>query len=332
MTSNTNKSRLKALAYSIRKRGDDEIEIRDSIYDGYVRGFLRFLIIAGFIIIGFGGGNSITEPFGTQINDFKRDYEWVVDPDAFIMPNYEDYIKLYNTEGTLVSQDPFETYEEYRKPYLKRWEKDKTHFYIYSLCLLMLFIAVLFAFFSPRPRGIRINRKKRLIYWQTIFTSHSIAYVPDSGDPLGGLNYSRFGLYAFGEHERFSLQFWIDDYLSKRRTTAWFGVYPSPSAEHNGDIIRAMRAYLTEENPEFLNYIGNDFKNFGANLLITFSNAFALRVPFNRKKADNALEEALAIWSKKTANQKQGWFNDMRGKQKIINENHKREELDNVVE
>ncbi|MDG2942785.1 hypothetical protein [Exercitatus varius] len=321
MTSNTNKSRLKALAYSIRKRDDDEIEIRDSIYDGYIRGFLRLFILLGIIIIGSSRGSSI-------ISDLERDYYWVFDEDKIITKSYNSYKKREIETAKILNQElDIYSYEEYKQSI---YYPDNP---VRDLILDVIWIPfVVFAFFSPRPRGIRINRKKRLIYWQTIFTSHSIAYVPDSGDPLGGLNYSRFGLYAFGEHERFSLQFWIDDYLSKRRTTAWFGVYPSPSAEHNGDIIRAMRAYLTEENPEFLNYIGNDFKNFGANLLITFSNAFALRVPFNRKKADNALEEALAIWSKKTDNQKQGWFNDMRGKQKIINENHKREELDNVVE
>ena len=68
--------------------------------------------------------------------------------------------------------------------------------------------------------------QKRVIYWQTIFGSHAIAFVPEQGDPLGGINYSRFGLYAFGGHERFSLQLWIDDYLSKRRVTALFWSLP----------------------------------------------------------------------------------------------------------
>lgn len=170
-----------------------------------------------------------------------------------------------------------------------------------------------------------------MIYWQTIFGSHAIAFVPEQGDPLGGINYSRFGLYAFGGHERFSLQLWIDDYLSKRRVTALFGVYPSPSSEHNAQILRAIRAYLTEDNPEFLKYVDRDFKNFGLKFNIALCNAFALRVPFSRKKADRAIELALAEWNKKTPNQKQGWFNERRATQKIINERHLREELDNEV-
>ena len=64
---------------------------------------------------------------------------------------------------------------------------------------------------------------------------------------------------------------------------------------------------------------------------IALCNAFALRVPFSRKKADRAIELALAEWNKKTPNQKQGWFNERRATQKLINERHLREELDNEV-
>ena len=96
----------------------------------------------------------------------------------------------------------------------------------------------------------------------------------------------------------------------------FFGVYPSPSSEHNAQILRAIRAYLTEDNPEFLKYVGRDFKNFGLKFNIALCNAFALRVPFSRKKADRAIELALAEWNKKTPNQKQGWFNERRATQK----------------
>ena len=85
------------------------------------------------------------------------------------------------------------------------------------------------------------------------------------------------------------MQLWIDDYLSKRRVTALFGVYPSPSSEHNAQILRAIRAYLTEDNPEFLKYVGRDFKNFGLKFNIALCNAFALRVPFSRKKPTEPL-------------------------------------------
>ena len=45
-------------------------------------------------------------------------------------------------------------------------------------------------------------------------------------------------------------------------------------SEHNAQILRAIRAYLTEDNPEFLKYVGRDFKNFGLKFNIALCNAF----------------------------------------------------------
>jgi len=319
----------KDIAYSIRKRGEDEIEIRDSIFDGYARGFIRFILFAGFLIVGFGGGNSLNEPFASQIESIKLDFTWAFNPDERTKPLYEQYIKTVTSDEFKKDypNDRIIPYEEYRKMYIEERQYRVVRAYFHFIWPIVL----LFFIFLPRPRGFRVNRKKRVIYWQTIFGSHAIAFVPEQGDPLGGINYSRFGLYAFGGHERFSLQLWIDDYLSKRRVTALFGVYPSPSSEHNAQILRAIRAYLTEDNPEFLKYVGRDFKNFGLKFNIALCNAFALRVPFSRKKADRAIELALTEWNKKTPNQKQGWFNERRATQKLINERHLREELDNEV-
>ena len=94
----------KDIAYSIRKRGEDEIEIRDSIFDGYARGFIRFVLFAGFLIIGFGGGNSLNEPFSSQINDFKMDYTWAFTPDELIIPNYRNYLELYKKKILLLQK------------------------------------------------------------------------------------------------------------------------------------------------------------------------------------------------------------------------------------
>ena len=51
----------KDIAYSIRKRGEgeDEIEIRDSIFDGYARGFIRFVLIGMTLINVFHGSSGI---------------------------------------------------------------------------------------------------------------------------------------------------------------------------------------------------------------------------------------------------------------------------------
>ena len=319
----------KNIAYSIRQCSEDEIEIRNAIFDGYVRGFIRFILLAVFLMVGI-GANSIAYPFKNQIRSIQNDFVEAYNPDKFILPSYERYMRTVISENYMHKYPNYEimTYEEYRKPYLKDVEKYKKWVYFHFIWPFFLFLAI----FSPRPRGIRINRKKRVIYWQTILGSHTIAFVPEQGDPLAGLNYNLFGLYAFGGNKRFSLQFWIDDDLTKRRGTACFGVYPSPSEHNNPEIIRAMRAYLTEDNPEFLRDIGRDFKNFGCHPLITFCNAFALRVPFNRQKAERAIDAALARWNKKTAGQKQAWFNAIRHKQKCLNENIQSQGFNNRVD
>ena len=60
----------KDIAYSIRKRGEDEIEIRDSIFDGYARGFIRF-VLGGMMLINIFNGLSVI-PFYSH-SDTKRD-------------------------------------------------------------------------------------------------------------------------------------------------------------------------------------------------------------------------------------------------------------------
>ena len=52
-------------------------------------------------------------------------------------------------------------------------------------------------------------------------------------------------------------------------------------------------------------------------------------MPFNRAKADKAIESAMADWNKKTNNQKQKWFKSIAEEQKLINEEHSAEGLDN---
>ena len=41
------------LGFSIRKVNKDEIEIKNSTFDGYLRGFFRMLIIGIFAVIAF---------------------------------------------------------------------------------------------------------------------------------------------------------------------------------------------------------------------------------------------------------------------------------------
>ena len=162
----------KDIAYSIRKRGEDEIEIRDSIFDGYVRGFIRFVLIGMTLINVFHGSSGI--PFYSQYLEAKSDYEWAFNPDKPAMENYLSY-KDRMEEVNQFRENKLEItpYAEYKygispKSPLKDFILD-----------IILIPFVLFAFFLPRPRGFRVNRKKRVIYWQTIFGSHAIAFVPE---------------------------------------------------------------------------------------------------------------------------------------------------------
>jgi len=162
----------KDIAYSIRKRSDDEIEIRDSIFDGYARGFIRFVLIGMTLISVFHGSSGI--PFYSQYLEAKSDYEWAFNPDKPAMENYLSY-KDRMEEVNQFRENKLEItpYAEYKygispKSPLKDFILD-----------IILIPFVLFAFFLPRPRGFRVNRKKRVIYWQTIFGSHAIAFVPE---------------------------------------------------------------------------------------------------------------------------------------------------------
>ena len=156
----------KDIAYSIRKRGDDEIEIRDSIFDGYVRGLIRFILIGMTLISVFHGSSGI--PFYSQYLEAKSDYEWAFNPDKPAREQYLWYKEMADRHYKRAQEenDPFisppSSYEEYKKHILP---KSPLKDFILDIILIPF---VLFAFFLPRPRGFRVNRKKRVIYWQTI--------------------------------------------------------------------------------------------------------------------------------------------------------------------
>ena len=76
----------------------------------------------------------------------------------------------------------------------------------------------------------------------------------------------------------------------------YLGVYPSVTSKQSIDILNAIRAYLTEDSPEFLKHIKRRFSVWHYIATIPFCNAFALPVPFNRAKADKAIESAMADW------------------------------------
>ncbi|TCP95197.1 hypothetical protein EDC44_11028 [Cricetibacter osteomyelitidis] len=315
------------LGYSIRKRGEDEIEIRHSLLDGYIRGFFRALLLAMFLLGSAMDINNGLTPFQYEIKNLKDNFEWTFNSDKKLFPLYEKEMSMLK-KGIELGEytGKLEKYEEYKSLYINKYRK-YAHLWTY-FHIIWIFI-ITFLVFLPRPRGIRINRKKRLIYWQSICGAHSIAYVPETGDPLSGLTYSKFGLYAFGGHKRFSLQIWIKDYQSKQKTTSFYGVYPMPNPEHNTHILQAIRAYLNEDKPEFLSHIGNRYRISCFKPLIFFCNAFTWGIPFRRRKAEKALNNALALWNSQNDTQKIGWFNHIRKAQQAINKAHADENLDN---
>ncbi|OOF62214.1 hypothetical protein [Rodentibacter pneumotropicus] len=325
------KQDYKELGFSIRKCGKDEIEIRLSTFDGYIRGFVRAILV-GMLCVGsyFDTSHGI-KPFSQEINNVLRAYHWATNPDKLAYPQYMEYKEIAeaNYQIRLQEKDPYAAppalYEEYKNDILPQHPWSKLFFKIFWIPFAIFFI------FFPRMNGIRVNRKKRLIYWQSITKTFEIAYVPEKGNPLAGLVYDKFGLYAFGGGKRFSLRFDILTQGEKEPAHHYAGVYPTPNEQHNDHILLAVQAYLTEENPEFLQHIGKRFKVFGSYPAITFCNFAALPCCFSHKKAQIALDNALEKWQQKTENQKQGWFNTMHGYQKRVNRLLEDQELDNQI-
>ena len=325
---NQNKA-YKSLKYSIRQCGEDEIEIRNSFFDGYTRGFIRLLFIGIFCMSWYQNAKYKQPPFSYEIAAIKEDFVWTFNKKSIIKPLYEDHVKDHNDPEfiKMFPNNKLLSYEEYEKLYTdKPWAK----WHIIRTFLHPIWMTfLLFLFCLPRPRGIRVNRKKRIIYAPILNGTYRIAFVPKEGDPLGGVVYSCYGPHPWGGDSLYSFVMAIREEKNMLPSRHYLGVYPSVTSKQSIDILNAIRAYLTEDNPEFLKHIKPRFSVWHYITTIPFCNAFALPVPFNRGKADAAIEQALAEWNKKTNNQKQKWFKDIAEEQKIINEELTIKGLDN---
>ena len=325
---NQNKA-YKSLKYSIRQCGEDEIEIRNSFFDGYTRGFIRLLFIGIFCMSWYQNAKYKQPPFSYEIAAIKEDFVWTFNKKSIIKPLYEDHVKDHNDPEfiKMFPNNKLLSYEEYEKLYTdKPWAK----WHIIRTFLHPIWMTfLLFLFCLPRPRGIRVNRKKRIIYAPILNGTYRIAFVPKEGDPLGGVVYSCYGPHPWGGDSLYSFVMAIREEKNMLPSRHYLGVYPSVTSKQSIDILNAIRAYLTEDNPEFLKHIKPRFSVWHYIVTIPFCNAFALPVPFNRGKADAAIEKALAEWNKKTNNQKQKWFKDIAEEQKIINEELTIKGLDN---
>ena len=317
----------KQLRFSIRKINEDEIEIRNSFFDGYTRGFIRLLFIGIFCMSWYQNAKYKELPFSYEIAAIKEDFVWTFNSDEIIKPLYNNYLNKVTKPDFLrdFPNTKIDTYQEYKNYYVERHKWNRIRFFFHPIWMAFL----LFLFCLPRPRGIRVNRKKRIIYAPILNGTYRIAFVPKEGDPLGGVVYSCYGPHPFGGESLYSFVMAIREEKNMLPSRHYLGVYPSVTSKQSIDILNAIRAYLTEDNPEFLKHIKPRFSVWHYIITIPFCNAFAIPVPFNRGKADAAIEQALAEWNKKTNNQKQKWFKSIAEEQKIINEELTIKGLDN---
>ena len=319
----------KQLRFSIRKINEDEIEIRNSFFDGYTRGFIRLLFIGIFCMSWYQNAKYKQPPFSYEIAAIKEDFVWTFNSDEIIKPLYNNYLNKVTKPDFLrdFPNTKIDTYQEYKNYYVERHKWNRIRFFFHPIWMAFL----LFLFCLPRPRGIRVNRKKRIIYAPILNGTYRVAFVPKEGDPLGGVVYSCYGPHPLGGESLYSFVMAIREEKNMLPSRHYLGVYPSVTSKQSIDILNAIRAYLKEDNPEFLKHIKPRFSVWHYIITIPFCNAFALPVPFNRGKADAAIEQALAEWNKKTNNQKQKWFKDIAEEQKIINEELIIKGLDNYM-
>ena len=317
----------KTLKYSIRQCNEEEIEIRNAFFDGYPRGFIRLLFIGVFYMSWYQNAKYKEPPFSYEIAAIKEDFVWTFNSDEIIKPLYNNYLNKVTKPDFLrdFPNTKIDTYQEYKNYYVERHKWDRIRFFFHPIWMAFL----LFLFCLPRPRGIRVNRKKRIIYAPILNGTYRVAFVPKEGDPLGGVVYSCYGPHPLGGESLYSFVMAIREEKNMLPSRHYLGVYPSVTSKQSIDILNAIRAYLTEDNPEFLKHIKPRFSVWHYIITIPFCNALAIPVPFNRGKADVAIEQALAEWNKKTNNQKQKWFKDIAEEQKIINEELTIKGLDN---
>ncbi len=330
-----NKSIYKKLGYSIRRINEDEIEIRHSLMDGYYRGLARVLFIAIISACIYMGYKQHQVPFYNTYNGIKEDFIWAFNPDQRIMPLYKTYELREDFPGYFErnpEQYPPMSYEEYRKPYLenKFWKRHKA--YLHIIWIPLVSILLFFLLFFPGNAGLRLNRKRRVIYTHNIVHNVSVVPVPKTGDPLAGLTYDRFGMHMFGlsglfgmfgDIKYFSLNIVTEYDQTANKASQLLGVYPTPNGHHNLHIIKAMHAFLNEENPEFLNYIKKSYRlpMPWEHPLILFCNMFALPpMKINAKKAEIAINNTLDEWQKMSKDNRQKRLLEVAEQQQKINE------------
>ena len=319
------------LGFSIRKVNKDEIEIKNSTFDGYLRGFFRTLIIGILLVISFLDYQSGKFPLSGIYQSIEKDFIWAFNPDKIIKPLYSEYV-IFETNPEMIKKynitEKIKSYEEYKEPYLKKHFWDRISAYLYLIGIPLVF----FLFFYPRHRSIRLNRKERVIYMQA-FHKIFVIPVPDKGDPLMGMKYNRFSFYMFGSRKHFSLLMTGLVVEGKYTEAELLGCYPLPNPLHNMHLIKAMREFFTQENPEFLKHIGRFYRTPWLRPGIAFCNSFSfIRFPVsNRKKINRAIAEQKAFWNTLSYKQQMQRYDKAVKEQQELNEQLASEGLINEV-
>ncbi|OOF80192.1 hypothetical protein [Rodentibacter caecimuris] len=177
--------RTYTLGYSVRRVNPDELEIRHLILDAFPRGMIRLIFLAILGVIAFIDLQHGVRPFDNQIKAIQQDFTWAFTPDEIVYPLYLDHIDIHKDAEymKMFPKSKIKSYEEFKKPYIERrqWRIYRAYFhFIWPLLLLCIL-------FPPRPRGIRINRKKKVIYQQHLGKEYWLAFIPDEGEPLSCL-------------------------------------------------------------------------------------------------------------------------------------------------
>jgi len=288
------------LGFSIRKVNKDEIEIKNSTFDGYLRGFFRMLIIGIFAVIAFLDYQHNEFPLSGIYSAIKNELSFGFYSDEVIKPMHDRHI-ITRKDSEFIKMFPDEkilSYEEYKSEYSTDILKSKIWFILHSILFLFIFLL----FFYPRHRSIRLNRKERVIYMQVSRKHFSLLMT---------------GLVVEGKYTEAEL----------------LGCYPLPNPLHNMHLIKAMRAFFTQENPEFLKHIGRFYRTPWLRPGIAFCNSFSfIRFPVSsRKKINQAIAEQKAFWNSLSYKQQMQRYDKAVKEQQELNEQLASEGLINEV-
>ena len=121
----------KQLRFSIRKINEDEIEIRNSFFDGYTRGFIRLLFIGIFCMSWYQNAKYKELPFSYEIAAIKEDFVWTFNSDEIIKPLYNNYLNKVTKPDFLrdFPNTKIDTYQEYKNYYVERHKWNRIRFF-----------------------------------------------------------------------------------------------------------------------------------------------------------------------------------------------------------